>query len=477
MDRLLFFCYYAIVIIVSYFLYLNVGFEFRKQLLCFTLILALVALLPFVFKKEPVPLIKGQYFRPVFIFILGFIVVHFQIYVDLMLDNVDINDLNRLMSAGAINKSALISVAGLASFLSGYIYYIPSVDIFSKKMRNDLRSKNSIKLLIIIWFFLLVLILIFFRQYYFLSRYGKNIEGTSQSYLILLFEVVFFAIVSIGSYNAYVNKINKFSNYIKSFGVLFVVTCFVYFLLILLSGDRGPIIYMTLAIFFSYILVTKKKYSLYRIVLFFYIGAILVTIMGVARSLDKELSYSDRFTIASKEFESQSISPYTNELAGSVRTLEYAVEYVPENHPYLYGLFKVKEIVSIIPYISHLSRIFFDNQFKYKGTASFLTWIEQGNNPSSGAGATVVADLYIDFGWLGVVLGLFMFGLLFRKLDYILFCKDLSQVSMFSSILGIVLFSMAVYIPRSTLLLQLKLIVWVWVVVYVYKLIIFYARR
>ena len=60
---------------------------------------------------------------------------------------------------------------------------------------------------------------------------------------------------------------------------------------------------------------------------------------------------------------------------------------------------------------------FVDNDWKYDGSANFITYLIQGNDPSYGDGTSASADLYLDFGGYGVFFGLFIFGLLFQFFD------------------------------------------------------------
>ena len=105
--------------------------------------------------------------------------------------------------------------------------------------------------------------------------------------------------------------------------------------------------------------------------------------------------------------------------------------------------------------------IFYDSgHVKYNGSSSFVTWINQGDYPNSGDGTSCITDFYFDFGILGVIFGMFLFGLITRYIEVNLFCNyNISPI--FIHVFGIIYLSNAIYIPRSSILFELRTVIWI----------------
>ncbi|MDD6210896.1 MAG: O-antigen polysaccharide polymerase Wzy [Bacteroidales bacterium] len=477
LDRNISFFVYAILLIVTLILYILDSEYYDEAGLLFTVSMALVALVVFIFQKEPLFPIRANYFRIIVLFTFSYVIVHFQMYVDLLLKNTTIDYLCNFAAPKSINKGALLSLGGLIALFIGYTIYVPS----QKRLKVEPLRRSVIiypvKWLNIAYVLLFVWFVVQNGADYLAGGYSQESitlrEGTAAAYSELLFNVCFYVLLLINCRNSYLKGVKSLWQYISSLGWILNCCLVLYLLLVLFSGDRGPIIYSIAAYFYSYLLATRKKYKLWHFILFFFIAATGITILGVVRSLDNNYSFSSRLLDATRRMEyiQNSISPSTTELAGSVRVLHYAVDYVPQHNPFFDGKFKVREILAVFPFSSSVTNMIFQDPWHEAGSGAFLTWVEQGDNPTSGAGSTVVADLYLDFGMYGVLWGLFLFGLLLRKIDIYLYCIDFNRIPLFYRVLAVFLFSKAIYIPRSSILFELRSIVWIFVVIYFYELI------
>lgn len=83
-----------------------------------------------------------------------------------------------------------------------------------------------------------------------------------------------------------------------------------------------------------------------------------------------------------------------------------------------------------------------------------MTDIYAGGHDNFQIGTTIVADPYFDFGVIGVIIMLFFVGYCFRLIDHGI-CIDTPSSAI--NICVLILFaSMAIYIPRSTFIIQIK---------------------
>src|SRR5690606_16033966 len=130
----------------------------------------------------------------------------------------------------------------------------------------------------------------------------------------------------------------------------------------------------------------------------------------------------------------------------SIRALHHTVNHIPNQHDYLYGRFQLQQALSIIPFgNSFVQLIFEDNSYKYRGSSRFITWIILGDNPYMGHGSSVTSDFYFDFGLLGVLVGMFIFGYTMRYAEVAMYSQQLA--SLFTHAFFIVFLSSAIYLP------------------------------
>ena len=177
------------------------------------------------------------------------------------------------------------------------------------------------------------------------------------------------------------------------------------------------------------------------------------------------MSFVDRVkeSVTHSKFEEPSILPQTSELAGSVRTLHAVVDYVPKNHPHTYGRFQLQLLTSSIPFSSGLLSFLPESgHIRFKGPASFATWLIQGENPNSGVGTTCIADLYVEFGLFGVLFGMLLFGFFIRYAE-VNFYK-IGLPALFPHILSFVYLSDAISISRSSILFGFRAVLWIYIV-------------
>lgn len=214
----------------------------------------------------------------------------------------------------------------------------------------------------------------------------------------------------------------------------------------------------------------------------FFFSAIFITLLGQVRLMDKNIPFIERLIMAyngegtnSTFLESKSISPQTKELGSSVKALHVAVSSVPKKNDYFYGRLQLQFILGTIPFGTEFKRLLFeDNSYKTTGSGNFITWVVLGENPYYGLGTTCVADLYLDLDFLGVLIGMFIFGILIRKSELALFEEQIP--SLFLQVFSFVYLAFSLYIPRSMLLFNLKICVFIFIVLIFNKYIINYKK-
>ncbi|GAB3025452.1 hypothetical protein GCM10027051_32730 [Niabella terrae] len=465
--------YYISVISILVVLYtINIDSAMDRQHLIILLSVALTSLLIYSTDRERDFRLKGNFFRPTIFAILGLCIVSFQVIIDYLLGNVSYNDKFLWADNTVVTKGVILSVIGLNSFLLGatIIKSKNVVSLEAKKTHNILetyRNTNIMKILA------LISLLVFFltvNPLYLAGAYGRVEMGATATYAILFFTLLLTSVVIQNCINIKVENvvIGSFWKFIKYQGTWFSLMVAIYLISVLLSGDRGPLITVMLTFLTGFFYITKSKLRIIMALIMIGGAAIAITTLGAIRSIkDPSHSFLEKLEISlngsNRYYRQESFLPPTLELANSVRTLNIAVSYIPDNHDYFYGRFQFTYVLASIPFISTFFPILFsDNSPKYAGSASLVTWIRQGDYPKSGDGTSVIGDFYCDFGVLGVIVGMFLFGLTMGKLDKQLYAK--ASGSLFLLIFMFVYVPIAIYISRSAFLFSLKSVVWIYLI-------------
>ena len=429
----------------------------------------------FAFSKQSYFGSKTKWFSISTLFILGYLIVCFQRYIDLLVGNIAPNDGYYLVSPDLINKCALLSLVGLLCFIIGYLFYNPSIPKL-RKIASPIYVPTK-------WLIFLLSVAVFLFIYNYGSEtlsagYSQAIleakKETMASYSEVFIYSLIYAILILHTKNRK-EKGETLFGFIKSLGLLFHLSIFAYLGLFLLIGDRGFIVRVIAVYFFAYIIKIRPKINLIIFFILVLIASFGVTIIGIVRSMNPDIAFQERMISIIKENkidERGSIFNSTAELASSVRCLHYAVDYVPNQHPFLYGYFQFRDILAAIPLSNSVTKHFMDNSFQYKTTASFITYIIQGDNYTKGDGSNVVAEFYISFGIFGVIFGLFLFGVFVKKIEMVLFACNPSHISFLYYSLAYAYIGAAISISRGTVLDPMRIAVLTFLVLVVYNYII-----
>lgn len=395
--------------------------------------------------------------------ILSIVIVNFQYPIDYVLGNSLPSDSFIWVNETIVPKSLILSSIGLLSFLIGYLLF----SSLAKKGLDRKLTEPIYTFFILKIFALLSLITYFYtaNPLYLGGGYGIVELGAGATYASLIFYACIIAIVVQCSRNIALSNSNNDSisllSFLKKIGYSTLILILIYLLSVVVSGDRGPLIIISLIILGGYLNVSGKRFSLPIIISLLLIASFSISLLGVARSFDRDLSFKERIEIAySRESDDtkKSISSSTQELATSINTLHYVVNYIPERHDYLLGKFQLNQLIYSVPFASGIYHSFWSEEDlkRYLGIATFITWIAQGDYPSYGNGASLIADFYVSAGLIGIVLGMLLTGFLIRKSEYVMYTDNLSPL--FWHIFSIVYFSNMIYLGRSSLLEGLKLV-------------------
>jgi hypothetical protein len=386
-----------------------------------------------------------------FFFTVSYLFVHFY-YITCLVLEIDIyTTLNIWVDKDVVNHSLFLSSFGYYCFVCFYCLSSSQKDIIKvRKRSDDVIYKWTGKMAVL--FFLLFIV--FVDKRYLNGYYGIVDPGPLAvycEYLYLLFGGAYLIGYSKG-FRANATAKSTITDFLKGIEIYFIVFIVLDVIMLLRIGDRGPVMYFLLLIFGSYLFSGAKNIKLVYYLPLIWCGVYVMSLISVVRGYDKELGFTEK--IALYYSQPNDVENRDNELASSVRTLHWSVSSVPSQYGYTWGWFQLQQLLNVVPGSGSFVSNFINDETKYKSSASFVTYLEQGDNPMSGAGTTCVADFYLDFGLIGVVFGMSLFGLVVKRLENKAYSN--SPVSLFVWILVMIYFSKALYIPRSTCLFLLK---------------------
>lgn len=399
---------------------------------------------------------RNIWYKPSNVFVFAYLCVNFQYIVDLCLNYKGYND---FFIPQTVNSVSIIASFGLLAFVYGYFICKPKTKFDSTEC-HFIQSTRVIS-------FIQVALFVAWISTANISRivagltYGDNDKSTN-SFESLFYCATIAMFVSV-ALNARDGKTDSFRSFFSQVHIANWICIISYCAIRMMSGDRGPFIYTTLAVFYTFIMVTKKHIKSTR--LLFIVGgfALLVNLVGIARLSSLDQSFFERISDAFTDFSSgnsarfsdKTVSPLTEELGLSIRCNLIAVNEIENNdHSYHYGMYSLYQLIQCVPYVpSFLAKTLKIPEHELSSNI-LMTDIYAGGHDNFQIGTTIVADPYFDFGVIGVIIMLFFVGYCFRLIDHGI-CIDTPSSAI--NICVLILFaSMAIYIPRSTFIIQIK---------------------
>ena len=442
------------------------------------LIILGISLILFSIRKLP-PSLKGNYLTSTFLFTLSFLIVHFQFYLDYALGlrqdlNLGMIYLNYDIVPKAISLAALSAIA----FFIGSTFALLSppksrkFDIdFDVDIGNEIQSLRIIKLIMA---FMLALYFYGTPLYYFQGGYNELMNNGSLSYIHYKSAHIFY--LSIAAYiicmiNMILKKKMKLniSQYLRIIGPTALTIIAIYLCSCLIAGNRRPLIAILTLLACGYYISQVKKLKLKNMAAIIIVAASALQVTSFLRLVDGHQSLSERIELAinnkaeSANYTEPSILPFTTELATSLRAYHSTVMHMEENKG-VFGLSTVGYLISIIPGLGLLV----ESMTSIKLTTSSLL-ITEWMGADHGMGTTVLADVYIDYGFIGSIIIFLLFGALLSRLDAVTYERYLNN-NLLVQILALLYISNAVFLSRSSIMQVFADIVLIYVIIKISKI-------
>jgi oligosaccharide repeat unit polymerase len=398
--------------------------------------------------------IYKNWFRADFLFLLGFIIIHFQIPL-LSTYGIEPSHGNYTW----VNKY----VVNFATSFSAYaiLFWIIGAHMFFVFKMKRLKNKDETNYVVVkkylfnVTFVLSIVIWIATVGESFLSGSYAGVynwgPGATYAFLILR-SMLMLSVVYL-----FINNKGKFDSF-KSFFIIFYrnkfffVISLLYCAIFLFIGERGELIQLASTFLGGYV-IYNRNISFKKIVVFIVFTAFLFTIIGLGRSSDASSRKGNLFAEGYSKFseDDKFIIP-TDELASSVHIQYLALDMVPDKHPYLGGITMFSNIIGVIPFGSRLV----DIPKMYQNSTLFFTISEKGKDFEFGIGSEIISDIYINLGFVVTLIVFFVLGFFMSLIVYkATFIRNHKTVIIYLGVLAL-----ALYLNRSNILVPLKPIVY-----------------
>jgi hypothetical protein len=176
---------------------------------------------------------------------------------------------------------------------------------------------------------------------------------------------------------------------------------------LLVLGDRNSFLLIALVLVGGYFTFVRRA-SLIVIAGSFGVWILLYYAIEVLRTIPNWYR-TGNFVQALEYSQYQQGSSGENSFNVTTITLRATVEVIPDGHDFMYGVLKIIQASSAIPFSGKLYLPYLEPE--YANSAEMLTEILLGRRATWGTGTNVISDSYVDFGVLGVVAIMFALGL------------------------------------------------------------------
>lgn len=213
-----------------------------------------------------------------------------------------------------------------------------------------------------------------------------------------------------------------------------------------LAGDRGQVALVLLAAGLAF----SSKIRAVRASEFFLLAAagfLIFSIIAVWRT-----GNADSATPFIEDYGYLGIS--TN-LAQSIVTLTQSIAIV-DAQGFFWGKLWLSQILGVIPFAQGMFLSFTDLSLHDISSSNYITMFTLGDNASSGLGTSFVADIYLNFGTIGLVVISILYGAICSLMVKWIRGDD----GFYKYFVAITFGCLILYAPRSSILFSLKPIIW-----------------
>ncbi|MEE9409163.1 MAG: O-antigen polymerase [Polaribacter sp.] len=297
------------------------------------------------------------------------------------------------------NPAILSATIGLVSFQIGFhkVFKFKKVSISIVYPKKYFKKLNRIVAVFTV--FILALYAKTGMVAMFASSYAGSKTGdvTYDAIFNLVTYFIILSVIAVLFYFINFRKLNLISIILLSISVIWCLA-------LLVIGDRNTFFIIAIVIgsgYFTFIRgITRKKIILFLFPVLFLYQVVEVSRVSEERNLEAIWLAMTETNVEEEGLDIGSFGITTVGLRATFKIIE-------KNQGFFLGKFKFVSLTSIVPYSS---RFFLDKNDPYTGSSNVLKEDMIGSNASWGTGTNIISDAYLDFGIIGVVVIMYLFG-------------------------------------------------------------------
>ena len=389
------------------------------------------------------------------LFTLSYVIVNWQIFWGINFFSIPLPDHMYewfFSSQTAFWKSLQMSTLGFYVYLIAYRkYQVHKANTRKTPARFSSNGVRNMLLLTVIVFCVYVAVGDSYRNHV----YGYNVAGTIENYARYVFINLLYAVILINGYSL------RFGKRVLTMRQLFRRTpnilkyiIFVHSYFLIMQGDRGNLLTVWL-LFLAPLIFRRMQISWFRSGIVAFTGVFLANLMSAYRSSSgssfSSFSFDEIFGKVNILYGS------FFELALSGRILNHAITSTEiSNH--FYGWFHLKHLIASVPGLTGVVNRLFSIPPHLDSSADHMSYVIQSGRVLYGDGTSILTDFYLDFGVVGIVLGMYVVGICGRRVDEF-FVNETKLVNVYEWVFLVFFYSVALYLPRGSfgILLQTAL--------------------
>ena len=400
-----------------------------------------------------------NWFRYDVLFLIGFLIVHFQIpfFASYGFEPVDGNQI--WINKNVVNYAVWLSAICGLIWMLGFLFYLNKKKKKPSKLIVPINIPfvKTLSIDTIISILFLVFLILVGNEFLSGAYDGFRNWGTGATYVYLILSALIKLRTIYMFTNAYLlNRINL--THLLSNNKLFLLNLIPYILIFMLSSDRGEIITIGTIIIGSFSLL-KRKVSFNKILLMIFLGGVFFTILKFGRT-DNLSQIKKSNNVIERGIDNfsrdDSFNP-TYELATSQRNLNRALNTIPNKQPYFLGLTHFGNLMGVLPLIGSWILETIGIPFQYHSSSTLFSYWDQGVNIKSGVGSEIIADSYINYGTYVTIFIFILFGYFIGYMQM----KVYLNPSFIFLIVYLIFLSDSLYMNRAVLFQPIKTLFYV----------------
>ena len=383
------------------------------------------------------------------VFLLGYLIVNFQ-WPAMILVGQPIPMDTRISTwiEGGLTFGTWLATLGLTSWAIGYA--IPRRKPLEKiQFVTNLFDPAILQAVLIVTFLIVVEPAYLTGDFYKEVRQGGFVTITGpEAYLLVIVNVIGVSIMLASIYNFFASaQVGRPASFLSLLSSLPMLLTLVYVILFLIAGERGEVVQMisggAIAICSS---LRPLRFRMFA--LFVACGSVLLAFQGFARAQGY-----DNFA---QFFENFRAWDATLNLANSAITVCLGLEILEARGQLFWGQLWVTNILALVPFAqSAFVALTGISQFELNSAYLMAVYVF-GPNPHTSYGTSLAIDIYMNFGTTGVIFFMAAYGHICRVSQTFLSAR----YGIFYFLAAGMFASLAFYISRSGLLIQLQPVVW-----------------